>query len=281
MWSMAASLGAPVTDPPGKVARSELGQADAGTQPALDGRDHVPHARPSAARARYSATRTLPGRQTRPRSFRSRSTIMTCSARSLGLAAIGSPAPAGPRALDRHRAGAVAARLQEELRRGRDDRPAVAVERVRPVRVERGERRLERARRARGTAPAGAAPGSPGRRRRGRSPRAPARPRRVLGRRSRSGANAPARNARSRGAGSSAGRTRHAASGSGHGSGGCGSCTPAGMRRQAVAEVEVGEHADRRVGAAEAVAGQEALDLLERVAGRRVETPASGGLRAV
>ena len=40
-------------------------------------------------------TRTDPGTQTRPRSFRSRSTIITCSARSLPLAAIGSVESAG------------------------------------------------------------------------------------------------------------------------------------------------------------------------------------------
>ena len=43
MWSIAASLGAPVTDPPGNVARRSSASADAGAQAALDGRDDVAH----------------------------------------------------------------------------------------------------------------------------------------------------------------------------------------------------------------------------------------------
>ena len=45
--------------------------------------------------SRNVLTRTDPGTHTRPRSFRSRSTIITCSARSLPLAAIGSVESAG------------------------------------------------------------------------------------------------------------------------------------------------------------------------------------------
>ena len=43
MWSIAASLGAPVTDPPGKVARSSSARPTSGAQRARDGRDQVPH----------------------------------------------------------------------------------------------------------------------------------------------------------------------------------------------------------------------------------------------
>ena len=42
-------------------------------------------------------------------------------------------------------------------------------------------------------------------------------------------------------------------------------------RGQAVAQVQVGHHPHRRVGAAEPVAGQEALDLVQRIAGRRLQ----------
>ena len=45
MWSSAASLGAPVTDPGGKVASISVGPAEPGSQPALDGAHQVHEAR--------------------------------------------------------------------------------------------------------------------------------------------------------------------------------------------------------------------------------------------
>ena len=86
--------------------------------------------RPAVARVISSGHVTEPGSQTRDRSFRSRSTIITCSAASFSR--LGEPLAARrARALDRHRPDPATAAREEELGRGGDDRPAVADERPR------------------------------------------------------------------------------------------------------------------------------------------------------
>src|SRR4029450_10016694 len=83
MWSSAASLGAPVTDPGGNVAATMSPQVVAGrSRPVtVDTRWTRPGWCSTAHRA---GTATEPHSHTRPRSLRTRSTIMTFSARSLG-----------------------------------------------------------------------------------------------------------------------------------------------------------------------------------------------------
>ena len=83
MCSSAASFGAPVTEPGGNVARDELGPAHPGPQPALDRGHEV-----EQARVRFDGTHSAgyldrADSHTRPRSLRTRSTIITFSARSL------------------------------------------------------------------------------------------------------------------------------------------------------------------------------------------------------
>ena len=79
---MAAILGAPVTEPPGNIAASSSGRpASARTRPVtLDTRCSTPAIDRGVMSSGHA---TLPGSQTRPRSLRSRSTIITCSAASL------------------------------------------------------------------------------------------------------------------------------------------------------------------------------------------------------
>ena len=93
--------------------------------------------------SRNVLTRTDPGTHTRPRSFRSRSTIITCSARSLPLAAIGSVESAGRVPL----MGIVHTRSPRVRRKSsgvaRDDRPAVAVHRSRELGAQRSQRPLD------------------------------------------------------------------------------------------------------------------------------------------
>ncbi len=165
-----------------------------------------------------SGHRTDPARHTRERSFRSRSTIITCSAASF------SEPRSSPAAASSGRVpliGLVRMRSpssgQEELRRRRDDRPAVADERLRMQRAERSECGCEQRAGLPRTAPRDAGRGSPGRRRRARS-----RPARDSTASAYSAAlqvwsQSPIRNPAPPAALSPA--TRHAASGSGHGSG--------------------------------------------------------------
>ena len=83
-WSMAAIFGAPVTEPPGNVASQERREAVTSvTECALDEGDEVPPRRRAGLGAISSGHVTVPVSQTRERSFRSRSTIITCSAASL------------------------------------------------------------------------------------------------------------------------------------------------------------------------------------------------------
>ena len=218
--------------------------------------------------ARYSATRTLPGRHTRPRSLRSRSTIITCSARSFALAAIGSPGPAGRVPL----IGMVRAMSPRVCRKSSG--VAETIDQPSPCRAWAHSAPS-------GVSAASSACAEPGKRR----PQvlhqvdlvdvAPPDGRPHLLDRRRVLRRAP-------GGDEGAGRERPRS-----GRGLLGGTNAAGGERQrarlgrlglvhagdaggeAVAEVEVGHHPGRRVGGAEAVAGQEALDPLERIAGRR------------
>ena len=144
-----------------------------------------PRSRPCARRPRARASaissgqRTVPGSHTRERSFRSRSTIITCSAASFSDSASSAALAERSRALDRHRPDPPPAAGEEELGRGGDDRPAVADERLARAAAAASASRAAspRAGLARRTAPRGAGRGSPGRRRRARSRHARARPR--------------------------------------------------------------------------------------------------------
>ncbi len=82
MTSSAASLGAPVTEPGGKVARSRSpSPTSSRSRPCTS---ETMCQTPACGRTSASAgTLTPPGTQTRPRSLRTRSTIITFSARSL------------------------------------------------------------------------------------------------------------------------------------------------------------------------------------------------------
>ena len=86
MISIALILGAPVIEPPGKAARRIApGVAPGrGVARTVEVRWCTDGKRSGAI---ISSTETLPISAMRPRSLRSRSTIMMCSARSLGLAA--------------------------------------------------------------------------------------------------------------------------------------------------------------------------------------------------
>ena len=79
--SMARIFGAPVMEPPGKAARRALMELTSGASVPLTV-ETMWCSPGSVSILSNSETVTLPGRQTRPRSFRSRSTIITCSARS-------------------------------------------------------------------------------------------------------------------------------------------------------------------------------------------------------
>lgn len=96
------TLGAPVIEPPGKAARS----AAAGPTPGAAAPQTVETNWCTEAKLSTSispGTCTDPGRQTRPRSFLSRSTIMRFSARSFSLAASAA-------AISRSRAGSAGSR---------------------------------------------------------------------------------------------------------------------------------------------------------------------------
>ena len=111
-----------------------------------------------------SSTRTVPASHTRPRSLRSRSISMMCSARSFGCAAsarhlapiAAGPAAARPRAGDRARVDAPSRDAHQSLGRGAQDRDSAplrergercGVGRAQPL-VERRRRRCVRQRRA-------------------------------------------------------------------------------------------------------------------------------------
>ena len=150
--SIARIFGAPVMEPPGNDAasRSNASRPASSRPVTVETRCWTAAVR---SRRHRRGTRTLPGRQTRPRSLRRTSTIITFSARSLAdatgaraRAARSSLAVAAARAgaLDRvGRDEAVGVERQERLRRGRDDRPWRAGQRARAeVEVRREERRV-------------------------------------------------------------------------------------------------------------------------------------------
>ena len=121
MIRRALDLGAPVTDAGRERRREQVGPARPSAQLAAHGRDQVHQARGAASTAsRLGHRRRVPGRQTRDRSLRTRSTIITFSASSLGRRS----AAVRPGALDRSGLDDVAALTrpaQEQLgRRGRD-----------------------------------------------------------------------------------------------------------------------------------------------------------------
>ena len=103
---------------------------------------------PACGRTSASAvTRTVPGRQTRPRSLRTRSTIITFSARSFSERAQLLALVRRPRALDRRAPhGAAGAREEELGREARDRPPRTGDERgaVRRQRLRGGGEEVER-----------------------------------------------------------------------------------------------------------------------------------------
>ena len=148
--SIARIFGAPVIEPPGNEAASRSNASRPGGEAARHG------ARPGAARRRSARGGTgagrgrVPGRQTRPRSLRRTSTIITFSARSFAEAR-SSPASRRSSARSRPRGrvpliGFVATSPsgssgQERLGRCRRDRARRAGERARAEVEERGEQR--------------------------------------------------------------------------------------------------------------------------------------------
>ena len=92
--STAAIFGAPVTDPPGNVAASSSASptSSRNVPSTVETRCSTPASRRGAI---SSGQPTLPGSQTRERSFRSRSTIITCSAASFADAWSSAAPPAG------------------------------------------------------------------------------------------------------------------------------------------------------------------------------------------
>ena len=94
MRSTAAIFGAPVTDPPGKTASSSSASPTSGrSRPStVDTRCSTPA---SGSATMRSGQCTLPATQTRDRSLRSRSTIITCSAASFADARSSARPPVG------------------------------------------------------------------------------------------------------------------------------------------------------------------------------------------
>ena len=94
MRSTAAIFGAPVTDPPGNVARRISASPTPGRSvpSTVETMCSTPA---SSCVAMSSGQRTVPGSHTRERSFRSRSTIITCSAASFSDARSSAAPPRG------------------------------------------------------------------------------------------------------------------------------------------------------------------------------------------
>ena len=94
MRSTAAIFGAPVTDPPGNVARRISASSTPGRSvpSTVDTMCSTPA---SSCVAMSSGQRTVAGSHTRERSFRSRSTIITCSAASFSDARSSAAPPRG------------------------------------------------------------------------------------------------------------------------------------------------------------------------------------------
>ena len=81
--SIARIFGAPVIEPPGKRGGEQVERVAARREAAGDGRDEVLDGRGPLEPAQARHADACPGRQTRPRSLRRTSTIITFSARSL------------------------------------------------------------------------------------------------------------------------------------------------------------------------------------------------------
>ena len=118
MTRSALLFGAPETEPGGNVAASSSGQPRAGREPALDASRRGARGRGACSTRSSDGTATVPGRQTRCRSLRTRSTIMTFSAlvlrqqavrRRRAVPLIGADVTRSP------------SRAQEQLGRGGDD----------------------------------------------------------------------------------------------------------------------------------------------------------------
>ena len=117
----------------------DLGEADAGPQPAFDGRDEMRHARELALRHQL-------GPADRPDLAHAREIVaLQVDDHHVlgGVLRVVDVLADRARALDRHRPEPLAAAREEELRRGGDDRPAVAEQRPRVQRRERRERSRE------------------------------------------------------------------------------------------------------------------------------------------
>ena len=114
--SIARIFGAPVIEPPGNDAasRSNASRSSARTPVTVETRCWTAAVR---SRRQSRGTRTVPGRQTRPRSLRRTSTIITFSARSLAL-------DSSSRASARSVGGVATARAGALDRVGRDDAAA-------------------------------------------------------------------------------------------------------------------------------------------------------------
>ena len=113
----ALDLGAPVTEPGGKVAAEQGRPAGVRTQPGRARSRRGARGRGAPRRRTARGTSTEPVTATAPRSLRTRSTIITFSARSLAV----SPAAVARGALDRPGLDQVAVAPQEQLRRGGHD----------------------------------------------------------------------------------------------------------------------------------------------------------------
>ena len=170
MIPIVRTFGAPVIDPLGKSARKTSGTPVPGSSSAVTV-DVSCHTVSKRSGSNTLAHRTVPGRAMRPRSLRSRSTIIAFSARSFTEAVSRSrcgvvlrePATARRGALHRSRGQPVAVQPEEQLRRGGQDAVAArrsGTRRVRRAARSRGRGRA-RARRPRRSSAAGAC-GSPG-----------------------------------------------------------------------------------------------------------------------
>ena len=169
--STAAIFGAPVTDPPGNVApRIEASVASSRSRPSTVETRCVT---PASSRCSISSGQRIePGSHTRARSFRSRSTIITCSAASFGSS---TSSPAGRVPL----IGIVCSSRPRRARKRSGEAETIAQPSPTSGRGASGRSGASAAANASGdrprTAPTGAGRDSPGRRRRARSPRAPPR----------------------------------------------------------------------------------------------------------
>ena len=147
MCSIAASFGAPVTDPPGNVARRSSAVPTPGRRRALDVETRCATPAIGAPRGTCYAHGSGDADAAQVVSLEVDDHHVLGPVLAAGGDRLGRVGR--PRALDRHRPHPVAARPQEELGRRRDDRPAVAVHRGRELGAQRSERPLDARRVAR------------------------------------------------------------------------------------------------------------------------------------